>query len=160
MKLLNLIMGAGIIFLAYGCGNSRTMSGSTTSSNAAVAVDVPSDLQTAFVTRYPNASKIEWSYYNEVPSPIEWDLTDWRMLSNKDYVVRYYVNDNPYYSWYDAKGNWIGSTYAVNNFTLIPAPINTTFASKYPGYTITSVNTELWKDRIFRSKCCIDWRWN
>ena len=140
MKLLNVIMSAGIILLAYGCENSKNMSGNTTSTNAAVVVDVPADLQTSFITRYPDATKIEWSYYNEVPSPIEWDLTDWQMLSNKDYVVRYYINDVPYYSYYDANGNWIGSTYSLSNFTSLPAPINATFASKYPGYTITSVN--------------------
>ena len=140
-------MGAGIILLAYGCGNSKTMTGTNTSTNAAIVVDVPADLQKSFITRYPNATKVEWSYYSEVPSPIEWDLTDWQMLNNKDYVVRYYVNEEPYYSWYDAHGNWIGSTYSISNFTSLPAPINTTFAAKYPGYTISSVNTELWKDR-------------
>lgn len=118
-----------------------------TSAGTAGAFAVPPSHQSAFSTRYPGASNVQWSRYNSTDVPIDWELTDWTKLDNDDYVVRYHIGTDPYYSWYDSDGNWVGTSVAMKNTSGLPAAINTMLASKYKGYTISSANTEYWKDR-------------
>jgi len=144
MKLSHLILAAGLITIGAGCGSSSNMS----SGYSSTAVVVPATTQSEFMLRYPTATSIEWARYNDVAVPIEWELTDWVVLDDNDYVVRYTMDNNNYYSWYDSDGQWVGSTYAITDYTRLPAPVNTMITSKYNGYTITSVNHEYWKDRM------------
>lgn len=108
---------------------------------------VPSPYQSAFSTRYPTASNVQWSRYNSTDVPIDWELTDWAKLDNNDYVVRYNVGSEPHYAWYDSEGNWVGTSATMKNASGLPPAINTMLATKYKGYTISSANTEHWKDR-------------
>lgn len=64
-----------------------------------------------------------------------------------DYVVRYDMDGENYYAWYDSDGSWVGTAYVVKDYTRIPAAINTSLTAQYPAYTITSVNREFHKDR-------------
>lgn len=129
-----------------GSGNTPGMA-STTTTNAG-AVVVPPLAQTEFQKRYPTATGIEWSNYSATGVPIEWDLTDWPALDAGDYVVRYKVDDTPYYSWYDQSGSWIGSSSVVNDFTKLPAPIQTMLSTNYAGYKISNVHREDWKNTL------------
>ena len=57
------------------------------------------------------------------------------------------MNGDQYYAWYDAQGNWIGSTYVLRDFKTLPAPVTAMINEKFSGYTITSVNSEMQKDK-------------
>jgi len=151
MKKYFAILAAG--FMLASCD---TPSGITTSVDNATTdntlvttttVTVPATTQTAFVTRYPTATNVQWKMYNENSIPIEWSLTDWPVMDDRDYVVTYRVDDNDYYAWYDTDGTWIGSTYMVRDYNSLPPAVNTLISSKYPGYTVSSANMEYWKDR-------------
>jgi hypothetical protein len=127
--------------LLLSCG---TTTNTSTSSNA--AYDVPSGIQTSFTTQYPNATNVVWSGYDATLVPIVWELTTWTPLDDNDYVVRFDMDNEKYYSWYDSDGNWIGSAYVVNDHNALPAAVNNTLTSQYAGYTIESVQREMWKD--------------
>ncbi len=146
MKIQHLIL-AGSIVLATSCGSSRTTTSDMYStSNAAIVVDVPVGIQTDFTARYPAASTVTWSRYNDVTVPIAWELTDWRVLGDRDYVVRYSMDNRNYYSWYDFDGNWIGSTYMVSDFSTLPSTIRDMISASYSGYTISTVHNVFWKN--------------
>lgn len=122
-----------------------TTTTTTTSSHAAFAV--PGNIQTTFTTQYPGATAVTWVPYNETAVPIDWDLTDWAVLSPRDYQVNYSLNGNQYYSWYDANGNWIGTSYYITNYNNgLPAAVNATIANKFSGYTIDKASQVTWKD--------------
>jgi len=90
---------------------------------------------------------MQWSRYSSTDVPIDWDLTDWTPLDNNDYVVRYNIGADPYYSWYDSEGNWVGSSRTMKDYSTLPAPINTMIKSNYAAYTVSSANMEYWKDK-------------
>ncbi|HEY6954038.1 MAG TPA: PepSY-like domain-containing protein [Flavisolibacter sp.] len=125
---------------------STTGSQTTTSSHAAFMV--PSNIQTSFSTQYPDATAVTWAPYDVTVVPIDWDLTDWAVLSPQDYSVTYTMNGKKYYSWYSANGNWIGTTYDISDYNNgLPAAVNQTIASKYSGYTIDKANQVTWNDQ-------------
>ena len=144
MKLQHLILAGGIALFAS-CDSPSNIQSDYATTQASTTVVVPVATQGSFVTMYPSATNVEWLMYNDVAVPIEWDLTDWPALDNNDYVVRYTITDVPYYTWYDSEGNWIGTTNVVNDFTRLPAAVQTTLSAKYPGYTISGVHAETWK---------------
>lgn len=148
MKFHNLILGAALMLVVASCGSSKNVSGTNESANAAMIVEVPAVVITDFSLRYPRATNVEWMYYDDSNVPIDWELTDWEILGSNDFVVRYSMDDYNYYSWYDANGNWIGSSYTFNNFSALPYPVNNLINTHYPGYRITEVNTETWKDKM------------
>ena len=108
-------------------------------------ITAPTNLQTAFSTQFPNASKVQWYNYNSADVPIDWELTGWPTLTNKDYAVMYNIDADSYYAWYDASGNWVGSTSMVKNHSSLPAPVMQLLSSKYAGYTIAEVHAETYK---------------
>lgn len=125
--------------------SNGTVSTTTTTSHAAFMA--PASIQTSFTTQYPNATDVVWSPYDVNVVPIDWDLTDWTVLSPKDYTVTYSMNGNKYYSWYDANGNWIGTTYGITDYNNgLPAAVNQTISSNFNGYTIDKANEVMWKD--------------
>jgi hypothetical protein len=128
--------------LLLSCGTTTQTS---TSTNA--AYDVPAGIQTSFTTQYPNASGVAWSRYDAAVVPIDWELTDnWTPLTSNDYAVQFMMDNNTYYAWYDANGNWIGTTYAVSNNNL-PMAVNNLLQSQFSAYRIDKVQREMWKDR-------------
>lgn len=125
--------------------DNGTTSTTTTSSHAAFAV--PSNIQTTFTTQYPNATEAAWEPYNVDLVPIDWDLTDWAVLTPKDYEVTYSMNGNKYFSWYDANGNWIGTSYMITDYNNnLPLAVNQAISNSYSGYTIDKAGQVSWKD--------------
>src|SRR4051812_46237285 len=98
MKFQHLILAAGISLAVASCGSSKQMNSDYSTANAAIVV--PASTQTAFITRYPTATSVQWYGYNDVAVPIDWELTDWPVMDANDYVVTYTMNGNKYYSWY------------------------------------------------------------
>jgi hypothetical protein len=152
LKILSLV---ATVALLVSCGGSKqtTSTSSTpttatsTSSNAAYSgVKVPAGVQTSFTTQYPNATNVTWSTYDVTVVPIDWEMTGWPTLDSSAYMVRYTMDNNNYYGWYDTNGNWVGSTYVISDYKSLPAPVNSMLNSQYPGYTISSVQRESWKD--------------
>jgi uncharacterized membrane protein YkoI len=147
MKLKFLILIGGVAAIAS-CGPSYRATNQSTV-NSDTTGQPSSSIQSSFSTQYPNAGNVAWSAYdpNATTSDIDWDLNGWPALSQGDYVATFNQNNDKYYAWYDANGNWIGSTYSVSDYKSLPAPINTTLNDKFPGYTIESVNREMQKDK-------------
>ncbi|HEU4633510.1 MAG TPA: PepSY-like domain-containing protein, partial [Flavisolibacter sp.] len=69
-------------------------------------------------------------------------------LDDNDYVVRFDMDNENYYAWYDSDGNWIGSAYAVNDQSTLPSAVSNLLTTQYSGYTIEKVQKEMWKDRM------------
>lgn len=150
MKLRNFFILAAIIALAsckptYKATDTTT----TTTSTTATTVSVPEGTRTTFTTQYPNATNVVWSKYDTITVvPIDWELAGWTMMDADDYLVRFDMDNENYYAWYDNDGNWIGSAYVLKDHTQLPAAVNTVITNKYAGYSITGVNREFQKDRV------------
>jgi hypothetical protein len=102
----------------------------------------------AFDLQYPTATNVVWSSYD--PNTViihEWDLADWAVMDENDYVVQFDMDGERYYSWYDSNGEWVGSAYVINDFTRLPVAVSATIERKFPGYTVTHVSKEFYKDR-------------
>lgn len=104
--------------------------------------------RTAFTTQYPGATNIVWTNYDGTVVPIDWELAGWTVMDNDDYLVRFDLDNENYYAWYDSDGNWIGTAYAIADFKTLPASVHTTLNAQFPNYTISSVNREFQKDRM------------
>lgn len=139
LKLLSLMAASVLLF---SCSSTRT----TTSSNTAFAV--PAIVETSFTNQYAGATNISWNRYDAASVPIDWELTGWPAMDAGDYVVRFDLNNEHYYAWYDSDGNWVGSAYVVSDFKSLPDAVNTTLKNQFPGYTIETVQRELWKDKM------------
>jgi hypothetical protein len=142
MKTQLLSLAASAIILAS-CGSSRTTTMSSSTNNAAYGVPVV--VGSSFGNQFPGATNIHWSAYDATVAPVDWDLNGWPALTGSDYMVTFDQYGNRYYSWYDASGNWVGSTYSVTNYGLLPGRITAMLTSQFDGYTIESVNRETWK---------------
>lgn len=141
MKLRFLSLVA-VMALLLSCGSSRT----STSEN--YAYGVPTSIHTNFITQYPTATNIAWSSYNPQVVPVDWELVGWNPLDENDYVVRFDLNNDAYYAYYDRNGNWIGSVYAVKDYATLPTAVSSLLATQFAGYTIEKIQTETWKDRL------------
>jgi|ERR1051326_7413583 hypothetical protein len=142
MKLKILMLAASIALLAS-CGPSYRVTDTST-----VGIDVPVVVKKTFTTAYPTATNVVWSAYDASTLPIDWDLTGWPAMDQSDYVVVFNMNNDKYYAYYDANGDWIGTAYAVTDYKSLPSGINTMISDKYPGYTITNVDRVMQKDRM------------
>jgi len=142
MKLKFLILAA-VIFAIASCGPSYRVTDKST-----VGVTVPASIQTSFSSQYPQASDVTWGNYDAANLPIDWELSGWPTLDQTAYVATFNMDDNRYYAWYDANGNWIGSAYSMTDFKTLPSAINTTISDKFPGYTIAAVNEEMKKNGV------------
>jgi uncharacterized membrane protein YkoI len=158
MKLRNFFIVAIIVAMAASCKPSykatdRTKSTTDTTVSAtdtkSTTVTVPPGIQTAFTTQYPTAANVVWSNYDTmVVVPIDWELAGWADLDPDDYLVRFDMDNENYYAWYDSDGNWVGSAYVLKDHTKLPAAVNTVVTTKYAGYSITDINREFQKDRV------------
>jgi hypothetical protein len=120
--------------------NDPVNTGTTTS------INVPEPTRTAFSTKYPNATNVTWRKY-EPNSNIEWDWAGWPVMDTNDYAVSYTWDGSEYWTWYDENNNWIGTVSTVTDHSSLPAAVNKTVQSQYPGYTIVSVDKENDKNR-------------
>ena len=112
------------------------------------AVSVPEGTQSAFTTQYPAATNVEWTNYESLEAaPTDWKMPGWTTMDAKNHVVRFDLKNENYYAWYDSEGKWVGSSYTMKDPTKLPATLKTTIKTKYPGYSITSVNRKLQKDK-------------
>ncbi len=144
MKMFNLIVGAGILLLATSGSTMANYKPAISSTDTIITP--PANISASFNTRYPKASNVKWYQYNSTTIPIEWDLTGWPALSDRDFAVMYDMDSVNYYAWYDAQGNWVGSTNQMKDFAGLPAPVVKMLSAKYAGYTISDVHTETYKD--------------
>jgi hypothetical protein len=116
--------------------------------NTGVLVSV--DAQRAFELQYPNSTNVIWSTYD--PNVVilnDWQLSGWDMADQDDYLVRFDYDNEKYYAWYDRDGTWIGSAYVVNDQSTLPQFVRNSISTNYVDYTISSVNKEFHKDRIY-----------
>jgi len=142
MKLRDfLVIGAVAGFAA--CSEPYRATNSTTTT-----VVAPDGTVTAFTNQYPNSTNVVWTRYDAAVVPIDWELAGWTAMDNNDYLVRFDMDNENYYAWYDDQGNWIGTAYVVKDVKTIPDPVSKAVYDKYPGYTITAVNREIQKDRM------------
>jgi hypothetical protein len=140
MKLGNFLVAAAALgFVA--CGSPYRATDNT-------VVVAPASAQTAFTTQYPTATNAVWTTYDVATVPIDWELAGWTTVDAGDYLVRFDMDNENYYAWYDESGNWIGSAYVVKDVSTIPAAITKSVNDQFAGYTITSVNREFQKDRM------------
>ena len=103
---------------------------------------------TSFSDQYPNADNVVWARYDASLEPlVDWDLAGWRTMDESDYVVQFDMNNEPYYAWYDADGNWVGTAYVVRDYKTLPSSVSTTLNTQFPSYSISKVNREFQKDR-------------
>jgi uncharacterized membrane protein YkoI len=170
MKLRNILTAAAAVGLLSACnpsykatdgsgtttdstsvsGSDSAMDGTTMNSpGTSTTVTVPEGTRTAFSTQYPTATNTVWANYDaRAELPIDWEMTGWTALDPDDYVVRFDMDNENYYAWYDRDGNWIGSAYAMKNATKLPEAVNKVVMEKYPDFTIKSVSREFEKDRM------------
>lgn len=103
----------------------------------------------AFELQYPNAANVVWTNYDpDVIILNDWDMTGWTVLDEDDYVVQFDIDNERHYAWYDSNGEWVGSAIVVNDYNTLPNMVRDAIRTKYPGYSISSVNKEFHKDRI------------
>jgi len=141
MKLKSYLAIAALAMLAA-CGEPYRATETT-------VVLAPTTARTSFTTQYPYASNVVWMRYDATQvAPIDWEMAGWTALDENDYLVKFDLDNNNYYAWYDQNGDWVGTAYVVTDFNSLPLAVNTTISRDYPGYTITSVNREFQRDRI------------
>lgn len=141
MKLKIFAVAAGLTSLVA-CGPTYQATDET------LTVEVPTTIQSSFTADYPNAVNVVWLRYDQVPAPIDWELSGWTVLDANDYVVRYDMDGSNYYTYYDSDGNLIGTAYVITDYKLLPAAVSSTISTQYSGYSITSVHKEMQKDRL------------
>jgi hypothetical protein len=141
LKFLSLVAAAALI--ASSCGTTYN----STSDNAAYRVNVPTNIRNSFAVAYPDATVVIWDRYDAATVPIDWELTGWQTLDADDYVVTYKMGDDQYYSWYDSNGTLVGTAYAIGDYTKLPYSVNQMLADKYKGYTIETVQREIYKSQ-------------
>ncbi|HKO79697.1 MAG TPA: PepSY-like domain-containing protein [Chitinophagaceae bacterium] len=159
MKLRNLFIIVTAIGVFAACKPSykatdktKSVTDSTsvsTTGTPSTTVNVPEATRTAFTTQYPTATNVVWvNYDTQAELPIDWELTGWQTLDADDYVVRFDMDNENYYAWYDNTGTWVGSAYVMKDITQLPEAVNKVINEKYTGYTVKSVNREFQKDRM------------
>jgi len=144
MKLKHFIAVAAIVGLSA-CKTSYK----ATDTGVTTEVVVPETIKQSFITQYPSSTNVVWSKYN--PNVIvlnDWELSGWQAMDVDDYVVKYNVDNEDYYAWYDSDGTWVGSAYVVKDYATLPASVNTVLTTQFPSYTISSVNREYQKDKM------------
>ena len=142
MKLKTMLALAGLVAISA-CSEPYK----ATDTTETFVVVAPDGTQQTFITQYPNSTNAVWSYYS--PNTVilnDWELLGWRTLDANDYVVRFDMDGENYYAWYDADGTWIGTAYVISDFNKVPANIHSAITTNYPGYTISTVNRNFQKD--------------
>jgi len=137
---------AGMVILAS-CGPSYRATDQFTVIKDTIGV--PTEIKSSFSTQYPTAGDVVWSTYDASQAPlVDWDLNGWPTLGEGAYLATFNLNNDKYYAWYNSNGEWIGTAYAVTDYKSLPPAINTVINDKFAGYTISSVNREMRKDKM------------
>ncbi|OSZ79770.1 hypothetical protein CAP36_00455 [Chitinophagaceae bacterium IBVUCB2] len=147
---------ATMIVFATSCGDSSTKTDTADSltvdnnkmpdpAPVTATVVVPEGIKTSFKTKYPTVTNETWSSYQPIDA-FEWDWTGWPTIDSSDYMVRFNQDGSEYWAWYN-DGEWIGTVSPVTDFAGLPAAVNKTIQSTFPGYTIVSVDKESDKNR-------------
>lgn len=163
MKLKNWIFFAGSAMIISSCGENSTTKETTTDTTASASmetatpdntsvanktVEVPAATRTSFETKYPGATDVTWTYYDQPYSAIDWELAGWPAIDQNDYAVSYDWNGSDYYAWYDQDGNWIGTTSVITDYNNgLPAAVNNTLKKQFNGFTVVSADKENDKNR-------------
>jgi hypothetical protein len=109
----------------------------------------PVSIRNSFSAQYPTATNVVWTNYDAtIAVPLDWDMAGWTVMDTDDFVVRYNMGTDEYYSWYDSEGNWVGTAYVVTDLNALPTVITNTVNTQFPGYTISSVTREFQTDRM------------
>ena len=163
MRLKNLIVMATVAFFATSCGESSTkettgkdtitttdisipVSENPVNTNVNTNIVVPEPVKTSFQTKYPNVSNVTWNRYEPV-STFDWEWSGWPMMDTSDYMVKFNMDGNEYWSWYDNDNTWVATVSPVKDFAGLPAAVNKTIQTEFDGYTIVSVDMENDKNR-------------
>ncbi|MGZ3838419.1 MAG: PepSY-like domain-containing protein [Flavisolibacter sp.] len=136
-KLMSLV-AATVLF--FSCGTTYK----STSSNAAYGL--PSNIRTNFTAMYPDATNVTYTHFDATAAPVDWELNGWNALDTTASAVNFDMGGRKYTAWYDAKGTWVGTAYALN-YTMLPPAVGTLLQQKYDGYNVESVQKETWKDQ-------------
>jgi hypothetical protein len=159
MQVKNWMLASAIMAVLASCGeagSSKENNPDSTNSSTTITTDtkttrhveVPVATRTSFEAKYPQASNVTWNYHEPtVIVPIEWEWTNWPVIDSNDYVANFEVNNDDYWVWYDDSGDWVGTVAEVNDYSALPAAVNNTIKSQFPGYTIVSVDKENDKNR-------------
>ncbi|MEP7372189.1 MAG: hypothetical protein ABI675_02300 [Chitinophagaceae bacterium] len=124
----------------------------STAKSSSETSSVPEATKTAFAKKYPGASNAVWSGYDSLAAvPIDLRMAGFKKMNTEDQLVKFDLDGENYYAWYDSDGNWVGSAYNMKDFTKLPAPVNTAvknaIKTRYAGYDITNVNKEFQKGK-------------
>ena len=151
---------ATVVVFAASCGESSTegttttdtvatsnQMSETTSPSSTTTIVVPEPVKVSFEKKYPNVSDVTWNHYYEPINTFDWELAEWPAPDTNDYMVTYKLDNNDYWTWYDSENNWVGTVTTITDFAGLPAAVNKTIQSEFPGYTIVSVDKENDKNR-------------
>ena len=112
-------------------------------------VVAPATVRTSFMNQYPYSSSVIWYHYDPVVvNPVDWEFVGWSPLDENDYLVRFTLDGEEYYGWYDDAGNWVGSAYVITDYSRLPTAVTNTINNTYNNYTVTSVTREFQRDRM------------
>jgi len=116
------------------------------------SISVPAAAQTAFTTQYAGATNVVWANYDSLAAvPIDLRMTGWKRMDAEDLLVKFDLENENYYAWYDSDGNWVGSAYTMKDPAKLPAAVDAAVKNavktKYTGYSITNVNREFQKNK-------------
>lgn len=119
---------------------------------SAAEVSVSEATKTVFTAQYPGATNVVWSNYDSLAVvPIDLRMAGWRKMDAEDYLVKFDLDNENYYAWYENDGTWVGSAYTMKDFTKLPPAVNTAvknaIKARYQDYNITNVNKEFQKNK-------------
>jgi hypothetical protein len=140
---LKLLTAAAALFMFASCGTTYQ------ATDTGTVVVVPESTKQSFMAQYPTSTNIVWTNYD--PNVVvlnDWELTGWQVMDVSDYVVRFDMDNENYYAWYDNDGTWIGSAYLVRDHTTLPTAVSSVLNAQFSAYTISSIHREFQKDRI------------
>ncbi len=156
MQVKNWVLASAVTAVLASCGEAGSNTNNPDSTNSTTTtekmtkrtVEVPEATRTSFEAKYPQASNVTWNYHEPADvAPIEWEWVGWPAIDTNDYVANFKVNDDDYWVWFDDGGTWIGTVAEVNNFSSLPAAVNNSIKTQFPGYKIVSVDMENDKNR-------------
>jgi hypothetical protein len=132
--------------------NSNSINDNSTSSNTNANsterpdYNPPDNTRTAFQTKYPTATDVNWSRYKPYDR-INWQWTGWPSMDTSYSAVNYKMNNRNSWSWWDRNNNWIGSSSMIEDSTMLPDAVKKTITKSYSGYKIRSIDEENDKKR-------------
>ena len=142
MKQKALVVVAAILFFAA-CKTTSTYRATDT----VVVSTTPAE--TTFITQYPNASDVVWTYYDPVLiTPIDWQLTGWRALDANSRMVHFKQDNDTYYVLYDRYGYRVASATVLTDFSVIPGAVSEVLTLRYPAYKVTGLSRVTMTNRL------------